>query len=111
MPIFKMFSKNKGKIEHKVLQLQNDKIDKLEEVIMSYGSRINYLESSFKEMHKLAQYLAQGQQQIAQDLSTIYDSLKLVVESLNEANDPFSDKKSSWGDDDDGNKGGGGYLN
>tara|TARA_Y100000590_G_scaffold458217_1_gene612449 strand:- start:2216 stop:2536 length:321 start_codon:yes stop_codon:yes gene_type:complete len=106
MSIFDLFNTNPS--DKKVIRIQNEKIDDLNNLVGKLSDRVDLLETNLKETQLLLQYVTNAQHGMAVDMSTIYTSLQQVVKSLTADQDPFS----RWGlGDDDDDDDGGGYLN
>ncbi len=117
MAFFGLFGDSPGdnKGNKRLIKVQAKKIETLEKSVTELHKVVLELESRLQETQLIVQYIAQANNALATDMSTIYESLQSVMNHFSQ--DPFEKwGLKSWGfddDDDDDNNGGsgGGWLN
>jgi peptidoglycan hydrolase CwlO-like protein len=88
----------------KVLSTQQAKIVELEDTIKRLTDEVHEFKEKFSELANLVSYIAQAQQQMASDMSIIYENIQAVAEALKIEAQDSDDKYFTWRwnhDDDD----------
>jgi len=116
MAFFGLFggSPEGDRINKRLIKVQAQKIEALEKSVVELNKVILEFEGRLQEMQSIIQYIAQANNALATDMSTIYESLQNVIGQYSQDQDPFAPwNLNPWGTDDDDNSGGsgGGWLN
>ncbi len=105
MGLLDAFLPAKDTTSRKTILAQQKRIEELEEVVKLLSGEVQELQVKFQEATQLITYIATAQQQMAQDMNMIYESVTAVSTVLEANAKEADDKYFTWrwniNDDDD----------